>query len=159
MAQRQIERSGGCLPWLPLIVSASPHMTNFQKAIFTAVGVGSVGSALYEVRRASGLESGLRKLNEKHALLVAQIEQLKSERDETQRQRSAAAADKKGSAVEYSELLRLRGEVGLLRRQLAGVATKEQTATNQIHFTQPCSLREQRGRIRGPGVCLTTRSE
>jgi hypothetical protein len=112
-------------------------MTNFQKAIFTAVVVGSVGSAVYETRKASRLESGLRMLNEQHALLVAQIEQLKSERDETQRQRTAVAADKLGSAVEASELLRLREEVGLLRRQLASTAAKAQTTTNQIQFNAP----------------------
>jgi len=120
-----------------LAVSAGPHMTNLQKAIVTAVVIGSVDSAVYEARKASRLESGLRMLNEQHALLVAQIEQLKSERDATQRQRTAAAADGPGSAVEASELLRLRGEVGLLRRQLAGTAAKAQTTTNQIQFAAP----------------------
>src|ERR1035441_7508815 len=112
-------------------------MTHFQKAFFPARVVGSVGSAVYETRKASRLESGLRMLNEQHALLVAQIEQLKSERDETQRQRTAVAADKLGSAVEASELLRLREEVGLLRRQLASTAAKVQTTTNQIQFNAP----------------------
>jgi hypothetical protein len=112
-------------------------MTNFQKAIITAVVVGSVGSAVYEACKASRLESGLRMLNEQHALLVAQIEQLESQRDETQRQRTAVPADKKGSDVAASELLRLRGEVNLLRRQIATADTKAQPATNQILFTQP----------------------
>jgi hypothetical protein len=113
-------------------------MTTLQKAIVTATVAVLAGAGVYEASKASRLESEFRMLNDQHALLVAQMEQLKSERDETLRQRTAAAADKQGPDVNASELLRLRREVGLLRRQLADLAAIAQTATNQIQFSVPC---------------------
>jgi hypothetical protein len=110
-------------------------MTRLQKAIVTATVTVLVGAGVYEARKASRLESELRIINEQHALLVAQIGELENQRG-TQQQRTKAPADKKRSD-EDSELLRLSGEVGLLRRQLADLATRAQTTMNQIQFTAP----------------------
>ncbi len=117
-------------------------MTTLQKTVITAALAAAVGTGVYEARQASTLRSEGQVLQQQQASLNGQIQQLQSERDDAARQRAAIDDDSKRSNIDTSELLRLRGEVGLLRRQIATAKTTQETATNQIQFSLPYFHRE-----------------
>jgi hypothetical protein len=112
-------------------------MSAFQRAAVIAAMVVSVGVAIYEAHRASRLESELHVLQARDASLALHTEQQTSNRQD--REARAERTETHGNAPTgvSSELLRLRGEVGLLRRDLATAEAKAQASTNQISFSYP----------------------
>ena len=88
-------------------------MTTLQKTLIAAALVVAVGTGIYEVRQASNLRTQLQHLQQQQAPLVEQITQFKSDIQS----RSNAVAQTSLSSERLRELLRLRGEVALLRRQ------------------------------------------
>ena len=112
-------------------------MTTFQRTTVIAAIVVSLGVAIYEAHRASTLESQLQVLQGQNASLAAQTQQQESQREDSEHRAERAEPLANASAAVNSELLRLRGEVGLLRRQLAAAEAKPQPATNQISFSHP----------------------
>jgi hypothetical protein len=117
-------------------------MTTLQKSTAIAALVVSLGIAIYEAHRASRLESELQVLQGQNASLAARTGQLNGQRDDTEHQAEGAEPSSRPSNADTSELLRLRGEVGLLRRQLAVAEATPQPATNHIAFTEPYLPRE-----------------
>lgn len=81
-------------------------MTALQKTIVTATIAVLAGVGIYEARQVSQLREQVQTLQQQQAPLVGQIEQLQPERNDATNQTS-------------SELFRLRGEVGVLKRQQA----------------------------------------
>jgi RNA polymerase sigma factor (sigma-70 family) len=118
-------------------------MTAFQKTLVAATVAVLAGAGIYEARQASTLRSEVQILQQHQASLTAQIQQLQSERDNAARQRTAIDSDNQRSNVDTSELLRLRGEVGLLRRQIAATKATQEGTTNQIRFRHPYLRREE----------------
>ncbi len=115
-------------------------MTTFQRTTGIVAIVVSLGLAIYEARRASALESELRVLQGQNASLALQTPQQESKQED-----GAHRADSHGDSptAVTSELLRLRAEVGLLRRQLTAAEAKPQPATNQILFRHPALPRSE----------------
>jgi hypothetical protein len=109
-------------------------MSTLQRSIAIAVLIISLGIIIYEAHRASALESELQVLRGQDASLAAQAQEAKNQRDDTEHRPVGAEPNSKLSNADRSELLRLRGEVGLLRRQLAAVEASPGPATNHMTF-------------------------
>jgi hypothetical protein len=108
-----------------------------QKLATIAILATSIGIAIYEERRAATIESEVQVVRQQNASFAAQAQQPKSAQDGAGVGADGAEPHSKLSNPDTSELLRLRGEVGLLRHQLAAASERPQTATNQISFAEP----------------------
>jgi hypothetical protein len=99
-----------------------------QKTIVTAALVAALGVAFYQTRRVAILRSQLQTLQPQRILLTEQVQELQREHNETIRQLAALrAADER---TDHTELLKLRNEVGQLRREnrdLSETVTKSKT--------------------------------
>lgn len=109
-------------------------MSTLQRSIVIAALIISLSIAIYEAHRASALESELQVLRGQNASLAAQAQQTKSQRDDAEHRLEGAEPNSKSSDADRSELLRLRGEVGLLRRQLAAAEASPRPGTNHMAF-------------------------
>ncbi len=109
-------------------------MTTLQRCTVIAVLIITPGIAIYEAHRASTLESGLQAVQGQTASPAAQAQQPKSQPGDTEHRPEGAERNSEPSNADRSELLRLRGEVGLLRRQLAAAEASPRPATNHIAF-------------------------
>jgi RNA polymerase sigma factor (sigma-70 family) len=92
-------------------------MTTLQKAAITAVLAAAVGTGIFEAHQAAQLRNQVQTLQQQLAPLVAQLQQLQSERDDATNQVAGLLAENaqlKSNSNE-TELLKLRGEVGRLK--------------------------------------------
>jgi len=93
-------------------------MTTLQKTLIAATVVAAVGVGIYEARQASTLRKQVQTLQQKQAPLVGQIEQLSKDRDAVMQQLAALRDENERLNRNTGELLRLRGQIGLLKVQL-----------------------------------------
>jgi RNA polymerase sigma factor (sigma-70 family) len=91
-------------------------MTTLQKTLIAATLAAAVGTGIYEAHQVSKLQTQVETLQQQQAPLTEQIQQLRSERDETTRQLGYLRDENERLNRNTGELLRLRGEVSLLRR-------------------------------------------
>jgi len=91
-------------------------MTTLQKTLVAATITAAVGTGLYEAHLVSKLQTHVEALQQQQAPLMEQIQQLQIERDETSRQLAYVRDENERLNRNTGELLRLRGEVSLLRR-------------------------------------------
>ncbi len=91
-------------------------MTTLQKTLITATIVAAVGTGIYEAHQVSKLQSHVETLQQKQAPLTEQIQQLQNERDEAMSQLASLRDENERLNRNTGELLRLRGEVSVLRR-------------------------------------------
>ena len=94
-------------------------MTTVQKAIVAAALAIAAGTGIYAVHQGSQLRSEIHALQQERAPLTAQLQQLQQERDQAAQQLAASMEEsaRLKSGQNTSELLRLRGQVGVLRQQ------------------------------------------
>jgi RNA polymerase sigma factor (sigma-70 family) len=92
-------------------------MTTLQKTIIGAALAAVVGTGIYEARQASRLRDEVQMLQQQQAPLTEQIAQLKSDNEGLSNRVAQANGSPSLSSDQWRELLRLRGEVGVLRRQ------------------------------------------
>ncbi|HEX4645654.1 MAG TPA: sigma-70 family RNA polymerase sigma factor [Verrucomicrobiae bacterium] len=92
-------------------------MTTLQKAIVAATVAALTGAGIYEAREASQLREQNQTLQKQQAPLAEQIQQLQRERDEITNRLPLMAEEISNSKKNNDELLKLRGEVGVLQRQ------------------------------------------
>lgn len=122
--------AGGAVQASTLIAATKTiAMTTLQKAIVTAALAAAVGTGIYAARQNSQLSSKIQALQQERAPLTAQIQRLEQERDQATNQ-LAAVLDENArlkSNPNATELLKLRGEVGVLREQTAA----DQAAASQ----------------------------
>jgi RNA polymerase sigma factor (sigma-70 family) len=102
-------------------------MTTLQKTIAGAMLAVAVGTGIYEARQVSTLRARNQTLEQQQAPLTRQIQQLQSERDDASNRVVSLTLELATAKKNNSELLKLRGEVGMLRAQLADV----RSATSQ----------------------------
>ncbi len=101
------------------IATKAIAMTLIQKTLVTATVTVLVGAGVYETHQATQLRQQVKTLQQEQAPLNAQLEQLQQQRSEASNQ-IASLTEEVGKANNNDlELLKLRGEVGALRRQLA----------------------------------------
>jgi RNA polymerase sigma factor (sigma-70 family) len=108
-------------------------MTTLQKAIVTATIAVLAGAGIYEARQASITRSQLQTFQQGQIVPSDDIQKLTQERDDAAGKLLAAREENKRLARDTAELLKLRGEVGVLRRQVAEksqqVGIQERNAT------------------------------
>ena len=100
-------------------------MTTVQKILIAAILAAVGGTAIHEARQNSRLREENQLLEQQRALLVEQFQQLQLERDEATNKLALLTGESRSNAIaplpeeQFRELLRLRGTVGVLKRQLA----------------------------------------
>jgi RNA polymerase sigma factor (sigma-70 family) len=96
-------------------------MTTLQKTVVAAALAAAVGTGIFEAHQASQLREQNQVLQQQQASLAEQIRQLRQERDDATNQLTALLAENEQlkSNSNENELLKLRGEVGVLRAQLS----------------------------------------
>jgi len=92
-------------------------MTTLQKTIIGAALTAAVGTGIYEALQVSRLRNEVQTLHQQSVPLAEQIQQLQRERDDAVSAATQNADELEKLGKDKSELLRLRGEVGLLRRE------------------------------------------
>jgi RNA polymerase sigma factor (sigma-70 family) len=109
-------------------------MTTLQKAIVTVTVAMLAGAGIYEARQAAQLRGQNQTLQQQQASLAGQIEQLQNERDDAIKRAAGVREVNDGtkSNTNQSELLKLRGEVGVLRRQASEASQGRQVAEQQL---------------------------
>jgi RNA polymerase sigma factor (sigma-70 family) len=113
-------------------------MTTLQKTTITAAFVAAASAGIFEARQATQLREQNQTLQQQQAPLAEQIQQLQRERDAETNRLTSMAEDLAKANGNNLELLKLRGEIGVLRTQL----TNEITAKNQIEQPPLSSAKE-----------------
>jgi hypothetical protein len=113
-------------------------MTTLQKTVITATIAVAVGTGIYETRQAANARAEVQTLQQQQTLLTEQIQQLQSERDDSTSRVAGLMGEHLAlnSSPNQMELLKLRGEMGVLRREydeLKRSQTKTQTYPQQSH--------------------------
>ena len=123
-------------------------MATLQKTVIAATVAVVAGAGIYEARQVSQLREQNQTLQQQQAPLADQIQQLTHERDAAAHQLATLRNETGRLSSDAAELLRLRGEVGLLRRKVAEVANaKPQSAAETVSTNQPDDAREQQRRM------------
>jgi len=94
-------------------------MTTLQKTIVAAALAAAAGSGLYAVRQGAQLREHIQTLEQKQAPYAEQVRQLEQERNAATNQLAALREEnaRLSSRQDSRELLKLRGEVGVLRQK------------------------------------------
>jgi len=103
-------------------VTKAITMSATQKILIAAALSVAVGTGIYEARQALNLRTQMRTLRAEHA---GYVQRLENERDDATRQLATFRGDNERLNRDTAELLRLRGQVGALRQELA--ETKRRT--------------------------------
>ena len=107
-------------------------MTTLQKTIIGAALAAAVGTGIYAVRQHSQLSARIETLQQEQAPLLAHIQELEQDRNLSSNQLAAMSEEnaRLKTARTQAELLKLRGQVGVLRQQ----AISNQAMTSQPSF-------------------------
>jgi RNA polymerase sigma factor (sigma-70 family) len=92
-------------------------MTTLQKVIVSTTIALIAGAGIYEAHQASQLRDQVQQLQEQQAPLAAQIQQLQQERDDATNRLAGLRDELAAAKKNPSEVVKLRGEVGQLRRE------------------------------------------
>ncbi len=109
-------------------------MTTLQKiAVAATVGI-LAGGGIYEARQAAQLRDQVQTLQQQQAPLAGQIQELQRERDDATNRLAGLLTENAQlqSNSNEAELLKLRGEVGLLQQQAEAAGRKAQTAEQRL---------------------------
>jgi RNA polymerase sigma factor (sigma-70 family) len=94
-------------------------VTTLQKAaVATAIAV-AVGAGIYEAKQSADARAQVRTLQQQRAPLAEQIEELRKQRDDATNRLAAIANEPAKEKADARDMLRLRGEVARLRKELA----------------------------------------
>lgn len=109
-------------------------MTTLQKTIIATALTAAVGTGIFAVRQSSQLHQQIQTLEQRQAPLAAHVQQLEQERDRATNQLAALNAEnaRLRSSQDRRELLRLRGEVGVLQQQAAMSQAKTDAPTSGL---------------------------
>lgn len=114
-------------------------MTTLQKTVITAALAVAAGTGIYEAREAANARAEIQALQQQQTLLTDQVQQLQNERDDSTNRLAGMMGENlaSGSNPNQAELLRLRGEIGVLRRENAEL--KKSQAGTQTRAVQSAS--------------------
>jgi len=122
-------------------------MTTIQKIAVTAAMTATLGFGIYEAREIANARAEVKALQLQQAPLAEQIQQLQKERDAATNRLAGMAEELAKIDREHRELLRLRGEVGMLREntnELARLRDEEsQIRDFTTHLVQEMPTHEQ----------------
>jgi RNA polymerase sigma factor (sigma-70 family) len=105
-------------------------MTTLQKTLITATIVAAIGTGIYEARQASTLRTQVQTLQQEQAQFAEQIQQLQREHDDATQKLTALRDDNERLNRNTTELLKLRGQVGVFHQELA--AARQRTESDPI---------------------------
>ena len=111
-------------------------MTTLQKTLIATTIVAAVGTGIYEARQVSQLRDQIQTLQRQQA---EQVQQLVRERDEAASRLAGLRDDNERLNRNTAELLKLRGEVGMLR----GQATRARSAEQENDQLRPALAKAQ----------------
>ena len=94
-------------------------MTTIQKTLITATLIASVGTGLYEAKENAQARAEVRTLQQQQSPLAEQIRQMQAEWDKATNTIAGLREELAKNEKNNSELLKLRGLVGVLQSQLA----------------------------------------
>lgn len=98
-------------------------MTTLQKTVVAATIVVLAGAGIYEARQAAQLREQVQTLQQQQAPLTEQVAQLNQALADATNQVARLSDELVSTKSNNTELLRLRGEIGVLRTQLAEAKT------------------------------------
>jgi len=132
-------------------------MTTLQKTLVTAALATAIGTGVYQAHQAGRLREQNQSLQQQLAPLTTQLQQLQQERDAATSQVASLADDLARNKSNQQELLKLRNELTLLRRNPASdllpVNATASTSPVQNNGTSPeDAAREEVGRQLGMAV-------
>jgi RNA polymerase sigma factor (sigma-70 family) len=110
--------SAATLAGTTLTATTTIVMTTLQKIAVTAALTATVGVGLYEAKEAKQSRAAVQTLQQQQAPLANQIELLQKERDNATNRLASIAEELGSRKTSNDELLKLRGEVGVLRNQI-----------------------------------------
>ena len=123
-------------------------MTTLQKALVTATVTVLAGAGIYEARQASQLRGQVQTLQQQQSPLAEQIQQLQRERADATNRLILLAEEMAKGKNNKNELLKLRGEVTVLRQQIAKfITTTPQPVAQTAPVNQPTDSVEETKRI------------
>ena len=108
-------------------------MTQVKFGIISVIAVAGAGTGIYEAGQAWRLHGDVQTLREQQAPLLEQMAQLKSDKEALSNRLAQATAPRSLSTGRLRELLRLRGEVGALRRQQRELEQALAAAQSRTH--------------------------
>ena len=91
-------------------------MTTLQKTLVAATVAVLAGAGIYQAHQAANARGDVQAAHQQQTLLTEQTKQLQHERDEATRQLAALRDDNERLNRNTAELLKLRGDIGVLRR-------------------------------------------
>lgn len=109
-------------------------MTTVQKTLITATVAVLAGAGIYELRQAANAHAEVQALQQQQALLTGQIQQLQNERDDSTNRLASIMGEhsRSNSDPSQKELLKLRGEVGVLRRENTELKKSQPTTQSSL---------------------------
>ena len=116
-------------------------MTTLQKTIITAALATAVGAGIFEAHQAAQLREQNQMLQQQQAAQDQTRQQLQQERDEAVNRLAAMNTGNAGSSNGNNELLKLRGEVGVLQNQVAEAGKR--AAAEETKFKEAVSAQAQ----------------
>ncbi len=126
-------------------------MTTLQKAVVATTVAVLAGAGVYEGRQASLLRNQLQAVQPGQTVPFDDIQKLTRERDDAASKLLVAREENKRLTRDTAELLKLRGEVGLLRRQIAEqiqpARTQERAATVPSNPTTQAEFETKRMQV------------
>lgn len=100
-------------------------MTTLQKSLVVTVLAATVGTGIYEAQQASELRAQVHALRQQQAPLTDQIQQVQRQRDKATSQFALAQLEIEQLKRDAADIHRLRGEIGVLRQQAAGITAQQ----------------------------------
>jgi RNA polymerase sigma factor (sigma-70 family) len=118
-------------------------MTTLQKTLAAAALLAAVGTTLFQAHENLKMRREVQSVQQAQASLAAQVAQVRQERDEATNRLAAAREQiaQMKTAQNSNELLRLRGNVGSLRQQLASAQAKNNSSGFSKMMSDP-AMRE-----------------
>jgi len=99
-------------------------MTTLQKTLIAGAMMIAAGAGIYEAHQATQTRKANEMLQEKQAVLARQVEALQQERDDASNRLAMVTAQPEPVNAEQKspEVLKLRGQVGMLNQTLSGIS-------------------------------------
>jgi hypothetical protein len=109
-------------------------MTALQKTIIASALALAAGTGIYAVHQSSQLRGQIQTLQQERTPLTAQIQRLEQERNQATQQLAALGEEnaRLKSGQTAAELLKLRGQVGVLRQQATANGAKTEPPTSGL---------------------------
>lgn len=107
-------------------------MTTLQKTLFTVTVAVLAGAGIYEARQAVQLRDQNQTLQQLQAPLAEQIQQLQRERDAATNRLASMAGEMANTKGNNEELLKLRGEIGVLQHRASEASERSRIAEENL---------------------------